>query len=50
MAGYDQRPGNGNTTPRFSLGSDDGEDSVGGVPSVTLYRGVASSGGVDLFV
>lgn len=52
MAGHDQRPNNGNSSgPRFSLDSSESEDSsVGAVPSVTLYRGMASSGGVNLFV
>jgi flagellar hook-length control protein FliK len=52
MAGYDQRPNNGNpSAPRFSLDSADAEDAgIGAVPSVTLYRGMASSGGVNLFV
>jgi flagellar hook-length control protein FliK len=52
MAGYDQRPSNGNSNaPRFALDSADAEDaSMGAIPSVTLYRGMASSGGVNLFV
>jgi flagellar hook-length control protein FliK len=50
MAGHDQRPSQGNSSPRFSLGSTDAEDSVGAIPQVTLYRGTASAGGVNLFV
>lgn len=50
MAGHDQRQSNGNSTPRFSLSSGESEDSVSAVPSVTLYRGMVSSGGVNLFV
>ena len=51
MAGSDQRPGNGNASgPRFSFNSGDAEEPAGAIPSVTLYRGTASSGGVNLFV
>ena len=52
MSGSDQRPGNGNpSTPRFALNSADTEDTtVSSIPSVTLYRGVASAGGINLFV
>ena len=50
MAGHDQRPSQGNSSPRFSLNGTDAEDSVGAIPQVTLYRGTASAGGVNLFV
>jgi len=51
MTGGDQRPSGGNANdPRFSLASDEGDDSLSAVPSVTLYRGTASSGGINLFV
>jgi len=51
MAGSDQRPGNGNSSaPRFSLNSAESDEAASAIPSVTLYRGMASSGGVNLFV
>ena len=51
MSGGDQRPSNGNANgSRFSLASADDDDSISAAPSVTLYRGVASSGGINLFV
>jgi len=51
MAGSDQRPGNGNSSaPRFSLSSAESDEAGSAIPSVTLYRGMASSGGVNLFV
>ena len=49
MTGGDQRqqPGYGGSAPRFALsGGDDGSVA----PSVTLYRGTASAGGVNIFV
>jgi hypothetical protein len=52
MMGGDQRPGNGNASgPRFSLTAE-ADDAItpSTIPSVTLYRGIASSGGVNLFV
>jgi flagellar hook-length control protein FliK len=52
MMGGDQRPGNGNPSgPRFSLTAE-ADDAItpSTIPSVTLYRGIASSGGVNLFV
>jgi flagellar hook-length control protein FliK len=47
MMGGDQRqqPG-GNGAPRFSLS---GNDEVASVPAITLYRGTASAGGVNIF-
>jgi flagellar hook-length control protein FliK len=52
FAGGDQRPGNGaNGGSQFSLASSVPEDdAIGAIPSITLYRGIASSGGVNLFV
>jgi flagellar hook-length control protein FliK len=52
MMGGDQRPGNGNASgPRFSLTAE-ADDAItpSTIPSVTLYRGIASSGGINLFV
>lgn len=51
LTGGDQRPGNGNGGSQFSLAGGNGDDdSVSAVPSITLYRGIASTGGVNLFV
>lgn len=51
MAGSDQRPSGGSgSSPRFSLAADDDSEAAAAVPAVTLYRGVASAGGVNLFV
>ena len=51
MTGGDQRQSGGNANgSRFSMVSDEADDSLGAVPSVTLYRGTASSGGINLFV
>jgi len=52
MMGGDQRPANGNASgPRFSL-STAADDTIApsAIPSITLYRGVASAGGINLFV
>lgn len=51
LTGGDQRPGNGNGGSQVSLASGTGDDDVASpVPSITLYRGIASAGGVNLFV
>lgn len=51
MMGGDQRSSGGNSSGRrLSLSADDEADTtIGAVPQITLYRGVASSGGVNLF-
>jgi flagellar hook-length control protein FliK len=51
MLGGGQYSGGGNgSTPRFSASADsEAEDAISAVPQITLYRGVASPGGVNLF-
>ena len=48
MSGGDQRPGSGAQSARFAAAPSD--DDASSIPSVTLYRGIASAGGVNLFV
>jgi flagellar hook-length control protein FliK len=49
MTGGDQRqPGGYNSGARSALGSSGGDDA-GAIPAITLYRGVASAGGVNIF-
>jgi len=52
MTGGDQRPNNGSNGSQFSLASSTGggDDAGPAIPSITLYRGIASAGGVNLFV
>ncbi|MBN8800656.1 MAG: hypothetical protein BGO82_14235 [Devosia sp. 67-54] len=53
MMGGDRRPDDGNSSgSRFALAPDSVDDAIASsaIPSVTLYRGVASAGGVNLFV
>jgi flagellar hook-length control protein FliK len=53
LTGGDQRPNGGsNAGPQFPLAgsAQDGDDAVPSIPSITLYRGIASAGGVNLFV
>ncbi len=52
MTGNFQRPSGGSGTPtRVSSSPDLAEDEgIAAAPSVTLYRGVASAGGVNIFV
>ena len=47
MSGGDQRPGANPQQPRFAFAANSDDATI---PSVTLYRGIASSGGVNLFV
>jgi len=51
MLGGGQYSGGGNgSSPRFSTSADsEAEDAISAVPQITLYRGVASPGGVNLF-
>lgn len=52
LTGGDQRPNTGSNGPHLSLASSasESDDAVPAIPSITLYRGIASAGGVNLFV
>ena len=47
--GGDQRQSGNGSTARYAAGTD-ADDTLSAIPSVTLYRGIASAGGVNLFV
>ena len=49
MAGGDRRPG-AQTASAARFSADDGDTIASPVPAVTLYRGIASAGGVNMFV
>jgi len=49
MTGGDQRQPGGYSFGARSALSGSGDDDVGALPAVTLYRGVASAGGVNIF-
>ncbi len=49
LAGGDQRQGGANPGARFTPSANAGDDDTA-VPAITLYRGTASAGGVNLFV
>ncbi|MEO8758337.1 MAG: flagellar hook-length control protein FliK [Devosia sp.] len=49
MTGGDQRQGGTGPLARYSPGAE-ADDTLSAIPSVTLYRGIASAGGVNLFV
>jgi flagellar hook-length control protein FliK len=50
MSGGNQRSGASPQQPRFSFAAPSGSDTTTALASVTLYRGIASAGGVNLFV
>jgi flagellar hook-length control protein FliK len=50
MSGGNQRSSASPQQPRFSFAAPSGSDTTTALPSVTLYRGIASAGGVNLFV
>ena len=50
MTGGDQRPSGNNSGASFALAKNDTTDDTASVPSVVLYSGVASAGGLNLFV
>jgi flagellar hook-length control protein FliK len=50
MTGGDQRPSGNNGGASFALTGTDTTDDAASVPSVVLYSGVASTGGLNLFV
>ena len=50
MTGGDQRPGGNNSAASFALAKNDTTDDAASVPSVVLYSGIASAGGLNLFV
>jgi len=49
MAGGDRRPG-AQTASAARFSADDGDTIASPVPAVTLYRGVASAGSINMFV
>jgi flagellar hook-length control protein FliK len=51
LSGGDQRPGGDHSGRPFPLaGTADADDTLAAIPSITLYRGIASAAGVNLFV